>query len=410
MFRLSAGLRGAAERFSEIKDEERKAKRDALEDAKDMVDTAARLWTTQGIDKLNTRRAQRREFEIIAKTLKNEFGFSPDQIDVALRQGVGENVITYSRQMRDNYGKTVDPSQIITFAEGYEDTGRNMAQVLDDVMGKVNSGTTFAEAIADIGGPNNKFLQARAENMNKYLGYNINEMMALAREDFTYGPSMAGKISMPDPAKQAAASTLDASKASSFERYFRTIGNSVAGVEVKYIDGMPQTPAGQTEAVFNAGIVTTLAREKYKENFERLGNQDQALMQTQEYFKDFINNYDGLQDTLKNPLGKQTDDLLSNETEEKVINEAQNAINLLPSGGSVFGTLATFKSRLISVYKKQGVADPEGKANSVLGNLKPQDVDDTDLTSVGRNNTSTRVSSGLMARSAKKASDFVQSR
>lgn len=195
---------GMMERGSEMIQEQR-------EEARELVDSSVKMWTEMGLPVFRARKKQRRELEQAADILKNE-GFSNDQIYTAMRQGKHQAVIDHVGSLKKR-NLAVKPADIITFAQddaGYQSTGMTMDQVLDGVMGKLDTGMSLSDAIADTTGKNVSGIQAalmkkRAGAVQSAFGIDPTELRSLARQDFTYGEDIGGTLNIIDPEAAAKA-------------------------------------------------------------------------------------------------------------------------------------------------------------------------------------------------------------
>ena len=201
-FMLSAALGGAAKRGSEIIKEEREA-------AYDLIDTNIRDWTRLGVPKISERKKLRTKMEQASDFLSDR-GFSNDQIAVALYQDDYENVVNHIKRLEmlsaDNPQLAeYNPSDIINMGPDYTESGQTMSQILDGVMGKVRSGMNTSDAIADMGGGGlqSMFMQQRAKAAAAASGTDIATMRAMATDDFEYGTSPEGVITIVDPIESA---------------------------------------------------------------------------------------------------------------------------------------------------------------------------------------------------------------
>ena len=201
-FMLSAALGGAAKRGSEIIKEEREA-------AYDLIDTNIRDWTRLGVPKISERKKLRTKMEQASDFLSDR-GFSNDQIAVALYQDDYENVVNHIKRLEmlsaDNPELAAyKPSDIINMGPDYTESGQTMSQILDGVMGKVRSGMNTSDAIADMGGGGlqSMFMQQRAKAAAAASGTDIATMRAMATDDFEYGTSPEGVITIVDPIESA---------------------------------------------------------------------------------------------------------------------------------------------------------------------------------------------------------------
>lgn len=206
-FSLMAAIGGAAKRGSEFLKEER-------ESAYDLIDQNMTDWTRLGVPAIKERKKLRMGMERSAEFLKNR-GFSNDQIAVALYQGKYEEVVKHIEnleyQSKDNPALEYKPADIIKFGPDYQESGKTMDEILDGVMGKVASGMSTSDALADMGGSGlqKQFMASRAEAAAAASGMNVAELRAIATDDLEYGEAPAGGvISIVDPvaSKQAEAS------------------------------------------------------------------------------------------------------------------------------------------------------------------------------------------------------------
>jgi len=235
-FIMSAALGGAAKRASEIFEEERK-------EAISLIDSSLKDFGRLGVSKLSERKKKRKELDTAGQILKNA-GFSDAQIAVAWQQNrhqqVVDHIIRQQALSKDNPEiAAIKPADIITLAEGQDLSGMTYDQLLDGVMGKVSSGMTTADAIADIGGTGlqGAYMKQRADAAAAATGMNLAELRALATEDFEYGSPIQGAISLVDPVESARASAvLSGDEAGMFsgpaaDSNLRNYGNQITGAK-----------------------------------------------------------------------------------------------------------------------------------------------------------------------------------
>lgn len=193
---------GVAERGSEIIQEEFKK-------AEDLVDNSIKMWTEMGLPVYRARKKQRRELEQVADFLSGK-GFSNDQIYEAMRQGKHQAVVEHVTAM-EKAQQPYSAADVVTFADAnYKDTGMTMDQVLDGVMGKVSSGMSLTDAIADstgkgVSGIQSAIMKRRAGAVKTAFGIDPTEFRSLAREEFEYGDKLGGQITIQDPVAAAKA-------------------------------------------------------------------------------------------------------------------------------------------------------------------------------------------------------------
>jgi hypothetical protein len=197
-FILSAAIGGAARRGSELIQEER-------ENAIKLIDDNLKTFGTLGTKKLSDRRKVRKNMAEVGEFLKSK-GFSDDQIASAWHQNSYQEVADHIKKLELS---KVDykPAEIISFAPDYESSGLTFDQHLDGVLGKVQSGMSVSDAVADMGGTGlqGMFMRQRAEAAASASGMNIAELRALATDDLEYGTSPGGVIKLEDPVAAAQA-------------------------------------------------------------------------------------------------------------------------------------------------------------------------------------------------------------
>ena len=208
-FSLMAAIGGAAKRGSEFLREER-------ESAYDLIDQNMTDWTRLGVPAIKERKKLRMGMKNAADFLSSK-GFTNDQIAVALYQNKYEEVVKHINNLeavsKDNPDLAYKPADIIKFGPDYQESGKTMDEILDGVMGKVASGMSTSDALADMGGSGlqRAFMTERAEAAAAASGMNVAELRAIATDDLEYGTAPeGGVISIVDPlASKQAASTLE---------------------------------------------------------------------------------------------------------------------------------------------------------------------------------------------------------
>jgi hypothetical protein len=191
-FILSAAIGGAARRGSELIQEER-------ENAIKLIDDNLKTFGTLGTKKLSDRRKVRKNMAEVGEFLKSK-GFSDDQIASAWHQNSYQEVADHIKKLELSK-LDYKPAEIISFAPDYESSGLTFDQHLDGVLGKVQSGMSVSDAVADMGGTGlqGMFMRQRAEAAASASGMNIAELRALATDDLEYGTSPGGVIKLEDP-------------------------------------------------------------------------------------------------------------------------------------------------------------------------------------------------------------------
>ena len=235
-FNLMAAIGGAAKRGSEILKEER-------ESAYDLIDQNMTDWTRLGVPAIKERKKLRMSMKNAADFLSSK-GFTNDQIAVALYQNKYEQVVQHVTNLeaasKENKDLQYKPADIIKFGPDYQESGKTMDEILDGVMGKVQSGMSTADALADMGGSGlqRAFMTERAEAAAAASGLDVATLRAIATDDLEYGEAPAGGvISIVDPVASAqAASALQGGEAGMFTAPSATntlvqYGNKITGAD-----------------------------------------------------------------------------------------------------------------------------------------------------------------------------------
>jgi len=233
--KLGAFIGGAAARGSQILQEERTS-------AYDAVDKLMGDFTRLGVPEIKKRKQLRTKMKTAGEFLRNK-GFSNDQIDVAFQQGKYEEVVQHITNLesaqKDNPELQYKPADIIKLGPNYEDSGRTMDEVLDGVMGKVASGMSTADAIADMGGTGlqGAFMRTRADALSAASGFDVATLRAVATGDLEYSEPIAGDITIVDPvASEQARSALTGGETGMFgssaaEGNLKNFGNLITGAK-----------------------------------------------------------------------------------------------------------------------------------------------------------------------------------
>lgn len=241
-FNLMAAIGGAAKRGSEILKEER-------ESAYDLIDQNMTDWTRLGVPAMKERKKLRMGMKNAADFLSSK-GFTNDQIAVALYQNKYEEVVQHVTNLeaasKENKDLQYKPADIIKFGPDYQESGKTMDEILDGVMGKVQSGMSTADALADMGGSGlqRAFMTERAEAAAAASGLDVATLRAIATDDLEYGEAPAGGvISIVDPVASAqAASALEGGEAGMFGSSAATseltnFGNLITGAKGQATSG-----------------------------------------------------------------------------------------------------------------------------------------------------------------------------
>jgi len=211
-FVTGAFFGGMAKRGSEILSEERQ---EAIANTEDEI----KILTQLGLPKATARRSKRKEKASIFEGLKNQ-GFDGDQIAVIMKEGTGQAVLDHIKKNElkyDNY--KVRPSEIVIMDAGYKAHGYTQDQVLDLVMGKLDTGTPTLDAVDELsgkkrsgsltgllGGNLDNVRTKRMEAIANATGVSMSELAAYASDSIIYDDiKVKGKTRLFDPAAAAIA-------------------------------------------------------------------------------------------------------------------------------------------------------------------------------------------------------------
>mgnify|MGYP003110745604 FL=1 len=206
-FNFGAFLAGGAEAIKAEADQER-------QDVKELFNTSAKLWTEMGITNLQTKRAKRKELQDIANNLSKLSSkgqkFTTDQIGTILSQGQGAKVLQDIQALSDA-GIDWNPNEIVTFGKDYEESGKSISQILDDIQGKLKTGTPYSDALIESQPTtlseklglfdSSDYIKKRVETYGNVLGMDLSELQALAFDDREFGDIQAGTVKIVDRTK-----------------------------------------------------------------------------------------------------------------------------------------------------------------------------------------------------------------
>ena len=175
---------------------------DIRESNREMVNFTVQTWVQNGLSESKSRKEKRRETDSLVKKLKSEF--TPDQVGVILKQGDGDKMVNHLDTLKEQ-GSPVKAKEIVTFADGYEESGLTYSDIVDRYMGKVNSGVDSSTALAEATG-SSRFMKKRIQAFENAFGVPMSQLRALAQQDITYEDMpTTGNISMTNPVAVAQA-------------------------------------------------------------------------------------------------------------------------------------------------------------------------------------------------------------
>jgi hypothetical protein len=175
---------------------------DIRESNREMVNFTVQTWVQNGLSESKSRKEKRRETDSLVKKLKSEF--TPDQVGVILKQGDGDKMVNHLDTLKGQ-GSPVNAKEIVTFADGYEESGLTYSDIVDRYMGKVNSGVDSSTALAEATG-SSRFMKKRIQAFENAFGVPMSQLRALAQQDITYDDMpTTGNINMTNPVAVAQA-------------------------------------------------------------------------------------------------------------------------------------------------------------------------------------------------------------
>tara|TARA_R110002020_G_scaffold459531_2_gene677558 strand:+ start:2628 stop:3872 length:1245 start_codon:yes stop_codon:yes gene_type:complete len=206
-FNFGAFLAGGAEAIKAEADQER-------QDVKELFNTSAKLWTEMGITNLQTKRAKRKELQNVANNLSKLSSkgqrFTTDQIGTILSQGQGAKVLQDIQALSDA-GIDWNPNEIVTFGKDYKETKKDISDILDDIQGKLKTGTPYSDALIESQPTtlseklglfdSSDYIKKRVETYGNVLGMDLSELQALAFDDREFADVQAGTVKIVDRTK-----------------------------------------------------------------------------------------------------------------------------------------------------------------------------------------------------------------
>ena len=164
-------------------------------------------WLIEGPAAHKAQRARKKELRRKAKILSS-YNLSNDKIGVILEQGRADEVINYLAKVNSYTGKVRDAylkplggklENIVQFAEGYEETGMTIDQIVEKVGGKISGGMNLSDAFADIG-------QKKESTLANLLTPNVSNIVSKRKKIYE---SIYGKGAI-ESALAGATGTVDA--------------------------------------------------------------------------------------------------------------------------------------------------------------------------------------------------------
>jgi hypothetical protein len=257
-FSLKYAIAGAAKRGSEIIEETRK-------DAFSFMDQQLNSWNEDAKEEKDKHEMKTLRMTNNMKFLKVR-GFSDDQIGAALYEADGGDSIVEHIKGLEGGGQPIPVADIISFAPGYEASGKTASDWLGEAVGKINAGKPIEEAVD--GGLSGMFMQSRLKSFEALTGQDPSQMRAYARADYEYGEAPSGAtVTLLDPYKKAQIEkTIGGTGAYSQSefRQFESAAGFALGVNVGYdVSGNRITPQGKENLAEMAQRAGLLALQEY---------------------------------------------------------------------------------------------------------------------------------------------------
>lgn len=228
---------------------------DIRESNREMVNFTVQTWVQNGLAESKSRKQKRRETDALVAKLKSEF--TPDQVGVILKQGDGDKMVNHLDAL-ELQESPVKAKEIVTFADGYEESGLTYSDIVDRYMGKVNSGVDSSTALAEATG-SSRFMKKRIQAFENAFGVPMSQLRALAQQDITYEDMpTTGKIRMTDPVAVAQARDAVTGKGTT-----QGIKNDLEDFSVKLYNG-------SSTRVYNPETGTTEYKTEFKRDSDKL--------------------------------------------------------------------------------------------------------------------------------------------
>ena len=308
-------------------------------------------WLVDGPAAHKAQRARKKSLRKQARILAS-YNLSPDKVGVILEQGRADEVIKYlgginslTGNARKAYLEPLggDVSNIVKFADGYEESGMTIDEVINKVGGKISGGMSLSDAFADIG-------QKKENTLANLLTPNVSNIVGKRKKMYesiygkgsiesalssatgtieTEGLGLSGQVFTPDPERSAVIEkTLDPDKD------FRT-ASYAQGVTKNYIasliDGGRYT---QNEGLFIPPAITKKHNAITKSNLLEIVNKgiaskantktgnlsDESIAEINQDLKDYVD-----QNMNKQIVQEET------RVEGLSIEDASNELNALKS-------------------------------------------------------------------------------
>jgi len=372
-FSLKYAIAGAARRGSEIIEETRK-------DAFSFMDQQLNSWNEDAREEKDKHKMKTLRMTNNMKFLKGR-GFSDDQIGAALYEADGGDAIVEHIKGLEGAGQTVPVADIITFAPGYEASGKTASDWLGEAVGKINAGKPIEEAVD--GGLSGMFMQSRLKSFEALTGQDPSQMRAYARADYEYGEAPSGAtVTLLDPYKKAQVEkTIGGTGAYSQSefRQFESAAGFALGVNVGYdVSGNRITPQGKENLAEMAQTAGLLALQEYNRLQTPAGGgltESQAAVKAAEFAKAQAKQ---LQEAAK-PAGAINEEEQIIDFSNMSIQEISDATRSQASGldpsnpddvKKINDLLRQAMNALIKAGEAAGMTDPYAEAAKEIGMIK----------------------------------------
>jgi hypothetical protein len=302
-------------------------------------------WLVDGPAAHKAQRARKKELRRQAKILAS-YNLSPDKVGVILEQGRADEVIKYlggvnslTGNARKAYLEPLggDIGNIVKFADGYEESGMTIDQIINKVGGKISGGMSLSDAFADVG-------QKKETTLANLLSPNVSNIVSKRKKMYesiygkgsieaalsgatgtveTEGLGLSGQVFTPDPEKSARIEqTLDPSKDFRTASYAQTnlknfAASLIDGGRFNQNDGLfiPPSITKKHKAITKNALLTLINKGIADKSNTKTGNiSDASIIEIQETLTNYV-------DQNMNKQVVQEDDRVKNLSVEGASNE-----------------------------------------------------------------------------------------
>ena len=276
-------------------------------------------WLVDGPAAHKAQRARKKELRRQAKILAS-YNLSPDKVGVILEQGRADEVIKYlggvnslTGNARKAYLEPLggDIGNIVKFADGYEESGMTIDQIINKVGGKISGGMSLSDAFADVG-------QKKETTLANLLSPNVSNIVSKRKKMYesiygkgsieaalsgatgtveTEGLGLSGQVFTPDPETSARIEqTLIPDKDFRTASYAQSVlknysASLIDGASFTQQDGLfiPPSITKKHKAITKASLLDIIDSEIAAKASTKTGNlSDQSILEIKERLKNHV--------------------------------------------------------------------------------------------------------------------------